>query len=288
VVADYKEKFIAFIDVLGFKNLVEASEAGTGLSVAEILTLRELFDSPEHGMLKECGPVCCPISECIDRDLDFRLSQVSDCAVISTEISPAGAINLVYFCHGIVVRFLQRGIMCRGYITRGPIHHPAGEFPIGTGYHKALSGEARVTIFRSEADERGTPFVEIDRVVRDYIQESGDSCLKEMFLRMTKSAGDSVALFPFQRLEHSFMIGGFGSEFDAEKEKVSNNNMRRMLGAFKDRVMSYVNPSNLDAVRKAQHYIDAYNNQLAICDRTDDLIDMLSYPIGTKDRQRRD
>src|SRR5205807_2134274 len=178
-------------------------------------------------------------------------------------------INLVYFCHGIVVRFLQRGFMCRGYITRGRIHHPAAEFPIGTGYHNALTGEAGVSFFKREADERGTPFVEIDRVVGNYIQENGDSCLKEMFSRMTKSDGDSVALFPFQRLAHSFAIGGFGTKFDAEKEKRSNENMRRMLGTFKGRVMAYVDPSKLDAVRKAEHYIDALNKQLAVCDRTD-------------------
>lgn len=278
---DFKEKFIAFVDILGFKSLVEASEAGTGLSVEELSKLLESFGSPDiRDRLEKLGPICCPESKYIERNLDFRLSQVSDCAVISTEISPAGAINLIHHCWGTVLAFLERGIMCRGYITRGRIHHAATQFPIGTGYHNAYAAEGQVSFFKRQADERGTPFVEVDRVVCDYLRETDDSCIKEMFSRFTKSDGDTVALFPFQRLAHSFVIGGFGQKFDPEKEKKSNENLHRLVGLLKERVMTYVDRSNPSAVRKSEHYINALKAQLAVCDRTDKTIDMLCSPRG--------
>ena len=41
----YKEKFIAFIDVLGFKQLVADSGADTGMTLPEILALLDLLGS---------------------------------------------------------------------------------------------------------------------------------------------------------------------------------------------------------------------------------------------------
>ncbi len=35
----FEEKFIAFIDVLGFKNLAESAEKGNGLPLPEIMEL---------------------------------------------------------------------------------------------------------------------------------------------------------------------------------------------------------------------------------------------------------
>ena len=165
---------------------------------------------------------------------------------------------------------LQKGIMCRGYITRGQIYHDEGNF-VGTGYQKALDAERGVSVFKREADERGTPFVEIDRVVCDYVKNSGDACVKEMFSRFVRSDGDGVALFPFQRLCHSFVISA-DRTFDPEKEHRSNDNLRRMILSLKGRLMTFVSPNNAQALKKAEHYIAALDAQLAMCDRTDEAI----------------
>ena len=34
---NFKDKFIGFVDILGFKKLVEVAEAGTGMPLAELL-----------------------------------------------------------------------------------------------------------------------------------------------------------------------------------------------------------------------------------------------------------
>ena len=271
--SEFKDKFIAFIDILGFKKLVADTQAGVGMKLPE---LRKLLDSFGAGSERERfethGPMCCPMAPYIDRNLDFRLTPVSDCVIVSAEVSPAGVINLVGHCWGAVIQLLQGGIMCRGYITRGPIYH-TDKYLFGTGYQDAYLAEGKVSAFKREADERGTPFVEVDAAVCEYVEQRGDACVKEMFSRFVKRGGTTVALFPFQRLSHSFIVGGPG--FDADKERRSNQNTRAMINRLKERVDTYVDKSNESAAQKASHYIAALDAQLEICDRTDEFIDML-------------
>jgi len=187
-------------------------------------------------------------------------------------------INLVNHCYGAVMGLLVKGIMCRGYITRGTIFHD-GEHVIGTGYQKAFEGERNVRAFKLEADERGTPFVEIDLVVCRYVESATDPCVREMFSRMVKTEDGTTAVFPFKRLSHSFAIGGFGEPLDSNREKEANENVRKLLRNLRERVLKYVDPSNEKAVVKARHYLRALEAQFAVCDSTDEIIDMLCQPF---------
>ncbi len=274
-----KEKFIGYVDILGFKKMVEATEAGTGMPLSELLEITKLLGVPEgrKNYLKN-GPTTCPESKYFHRDLDFQLTQISDCVIVSSEISPAGLINLIHHCWGAVINLLTKGIMCRGYITRGKIYHTEDQI-IGSGYNEALSKEKKVAAFKREANERGTPFVEVDQTICDYVKNHDDPCVKEMFSRMVKEDGEVIVLFPFQRLAHSFMVAGFGIKFDPQEEKKSNQNMRLFINKLKERVMEFVDQSNESAVRKAEHYIKALDSQLDICNKTDAVIDMLSRKI---------
>lgn len=275
---EFKDKFIGFVDILGFKKMVEAAETGTGMPLSELLETLENLDAPDDRKnFEKYGPAICPESPYIQRDLDFRVTQISDCVIVSSEVSPAGVINLVYHCWKAVIKLLKKGIMCRGYITRGLIYHTDAQI-IGSGYQKAYSKEKEVAAFKREADERGTPFVEVDRAVCNYVRESGGSCVKEMFSRFIKDDGVVIALFPFKRLAHSF--GGFFdfSKIDAEEEKRSNNNVRLWIENFKERVSALTDQSNPNAVSKAEHYIAVLDAQLEACEKTDEIIDWLNSP----------
>jgi hypothetical protein len=274
---EFKDKFIGFVDILGFKKIVEASEAGTGFPPSEVQKMLQKLGTPEEReAYQKYGPTTCPDSKCIQRNLDFRLTQVSDCVIVSIEVSPAGVINLVNHCWGAVIRLMTDGIMCRGYITRGPIYHTDENF-FGTGYQKAHVKESdSITAFKREADEKGTPFVEVDPVVCEYVQNHTDPCVNKMFSRYVKGDGAVTALFPFKRLSHSFIVAGWpGHKFDPEKERESNNNMRLMLKRTKKNVLALVDRENPDAIRKAEHYIAALDAQLEMCKKTDEAIDML-------------
>lgn len=279
----FEEKFIAFIDVLGFKDMVEKAESGVGIPLAEIMDhLSKLGTANDEGKFEKYGPTTCPQSETINRNLNFKVTQISDCAIVSSEVSPAGVINLISHCWGAVIELLMKGIMCRGYITRGAIYHNNNQV-VGTGYQIAYSKESGVTAFKLDADERGTPFVEVDTTVCKYIEDSTDSCVREMFSRMAKTEDGITALFPFQRLSHSFIIGGFGQEeFNPDKEKESNNNTRKLLHNLIERVEAFVDPKNEKAVNKSRHYIKAIKEQLNVCDSTDEMINTLCqpFPIG--------
>ena len=37
---EFKDKFIGFVDMLGFKKLVEATDAGTGMTLTELLEIQ--------------------------------------------------------------------------------------------------------------------------------------------------------------------------------------------------------------------------------------------------------
>ena len=276
----FTEKFVAFVDVLGFKTLVTESERGTGMPLAELLELlQKLGDGIERARFEEHGGGWCPMAPRIEKNLDFRVTQISDCVIVSSEVSPAGVINLVSHCWGAVIELLARGIMCRGYIKRGHVFHTDTQV-IGSGYQEAYLAESKVNAFKRQADERGTPYVEVDIEVAAYVQSQPDPCVKEMFERMVKRDGSTVVLFPFQRLHHSFIIAGSGHKFDPEKELKSNDNLRKILRRYKDKVMSFADPGNESAVAKSNHYIGALDAQLRACDETDRVIHMLSSPTG--------
>jgi hypothetical protein len=280
----FQDKFVAFIDVLGFKNLVASSEAGTGMPLSELLELlKKLGDGSERARFSAYGPTCCPMAPRIDKNMNFRVTQISDCAILSSEISPAGAINLISHCWGSVIELMARGIMCRGYIKRGRIYHTDSQV-IGTGYQDAYAAESKVSAFKHEADDRGTPYIEVDSEVTAYIDTQTDACVKEMFKRMVKRDGETVVLFPFQRLQHSFIISGFGRAFEPDRELESNDNLRKNIKQYKANIEALVDSSNPAAQAKAKHYLRALDEQLIACDKTDEAIRMFSRPIPSHGR----
>ena len=163
--------------------------------------------------------------------------------------------------------------MCRGYIKRGQIYHTL-EQQIGTGFSDVVTLEKQVSIFKKDADERGTPFIEVDDEVVQYIEQQPDRCVKEMFSRMTKSEEDLTAVFPFQSLYYHYTMRGFSKLFNPEKERESLNIIRGRIHEMKEQVRRHINPSDKSALRKGNHYIRMLNAQLAACDLSEEDISM--------------
>lgn len=276
---EFEEKFIAFVDVLGFASLVELAESGEGMTLSELLKIVDgLGSEGDKASYDEYGPTICPESEYFEKNINFQITQISDCVIVSSESSISGAINLVNHCRMVTMRLLMKGVMCRGYITRGSILHTDRHL-IGSGYQEAYRKEAGVVAFKQSADELGTPFVQIDPAVVAFIEKSKDECAIKMFERFTERDEDTVAVFPFKRLSHSFGIGGIFGEFDPIKEKESNQTMRDMIIGFKEKILSFVPPENESAAEKVRHYVRALDKQLDICDQTDEIIDRLCAPF---------
>ena len=195
------DKFVAFVDILGFQSKVEALERREGVRLSDLLELCSKLSQETHTKdVADYGPIICPESRYKSRNLDYEVTQVSDCAVISIEISPAGIINLLQHVSACVFGLMTKGIMVRGYITRGNTYHRGNQI-IGTGYQNAFQMEKKVKAFRIPLDETSTPFVEIDKCVVNYVKDETDQCVREVFRRLTKEDENGIAVvFPFQRL----------------------------------------------------------------------------------------
>jgi hypothetical protein len=270
------DRFIGFVDLLGFSQMVRASERGSGPSLDELLdAAKRLGDSTDTEQFTKYGPPICPAARRIRDDLDFQLTQVSDGVVVSSEVSPAGVINIIGHCWRASMSLLTKGFMCRGYIKRGLLYHK-GQQLVGSGFQDAYEREKQVSAFAKDAEDQGTPFIEVDGAVVEHVGMEGDDCVKEMFSRMTMTHAGLTALFPFKRVSHSFAIG---PDFDALREKAAVQSVRQILRGFRERVLARVDQTNPNAVRKGEHYIRALDEQLAVCDKTDQMIDLLGMPF---------
>ncbi|PHS27779.1 MAG: hypothetical protein COA84_03175 [Robiginitomaculum sp.] len=281
----FKDKFIGFIDLLGFTSMVDASESNTGRSLAELIILQTILENRDGiDNIRENGPIICPDSEYNQLNLDIQVSQMSDSVLFSSEISPSGVINLINLCWVVVFKLLQEGVLVRGYITRGSLYHDSKTF-VGSGFNRAYEFEngsykkkSSVTAFKMHPDECGTPFVEVDKKITQYIEEQSDPCLKTMFNRFVMEQEDVTGLFPFKKIAHECIVGG--SDYDPLDEMRSNDVVRRMLLVLKENIVRYVDAENQQVMRKVNHYLDALNRQLENCDKFDEAIGELDKPIA--------
>ena len=272
---ELSDKFVAFVDILGFQSKVEALERREGARLSDLLELcSKLSQEPLTKNVTDYGPIICPESRYKSRNLDYEVTQVSDCAVISIEVSPAGVINLMQHVSACVFSLMTKGFMLRGYVTRGNIHHRGSQF-IGTGYQNAFRMEKEVKAFRVPLDEGSTPFVELDKSVVDYVKEETDQCVKEVFGRLTKEDADGIAVvFPFQRL--SDLAGQ--NIMNAETCRRSLRTIRRWLTDFLEKLNTQSPCTDLEANEKSRYYRRFLEEQMGECDRIEKFLCMMKEP----------
>ena len=258
----FKDKLIAFIDILGFKSKVEAAESGSGTDLAGLLEQCSKLGQASHAKaISQHGPMICPGSKRVRRTLDYAVTQMSDSALISVEVSPAGVVNLLHHVWAAVMGLLTDGSMVRGYVCRGSIHHNGEQF-MGTGYQSAVEQEKQVRAFRLAAD-KSTPFVEIDTAVVEYVRDETDRCVREMFDRMTTSdPGGITVVYPVKSL--SAVAGGGGNFEQCER------NLRVVMGwieRYLTKLESQSPERDTMANAKAKYYRRFLNEELEKCER---------------------
>lgn len=192
----YQEKFVAFIDILGFKELVKKSvEADDAESIARMV--RRLGSDDDIALYREDGAEICPHSQKLQKDLSLYITQVPDCVIVSAEVSPAGAINIVNYCRKIAERLLLReSVLCRGYLTKGKVYHQ-GAIIFGPAYLDAIVGEKKAAAVAWFDGNLGRPFIEVDPAVSSYLSACGDECTRTMYPRMVIAEGDYAVISPY-------------------------------------------------------------------------------------------
>lgn len=251
-----KEKFVAFIDILGFSDLVEEAQA-EGEDVERILKLTTaLGTAADASQFATSGPTTCPGSGYLERSLDFVVTQISDCVVISTEVSPAGIVNLTSHCFWITQRLISLGVQCRGAIKKGQVYHQPDQV-VGVAYQQAVTGEKTTRVLRADEAEVGTPFIELDEAVVAYIRDETDECVRDMVGRVTISDGEYTAIYPFKALmDKPFRTVHPGFPFDPEDwlaaVRRSLAQRRATLATFQAALVKAKDPR---IARKIRHYI---------------------------------
>lgn len=137
---EYQKRVVAFLDILGFSQLVENADDPEWRAAIE-------------GVLKTMRETLAP-----NQASDFRLSQFSDCIVISAPIEPY-SVNLVMTGSLILANnLLQRMVLLRGGIAVGNLIHT----------DDVMFGPGMLAAYRSDT-AGGPPRISIDKTLKDEI-----------------------------------------------------------------------------------------------------------------------
>lgn len=126
----YDKKFVFFIDILGFKNLVETSNNPMEIK-QKIDLLKDDFDKQNQ-----------------KHSLEYEITQVSDCIIISFSINDKFKMYPMLLIISCVQAnaFIKYKLLFRGAGTYGNIIHDK-DYLFGKGYQKALNFESNFAEF---------------------------------------------------------------------------------------------------------------------------------------------
>src|SRR5262245_6109378 len=130
---DYEGRYCAFIDILGFRNLIRGIKQ-TGQTVA----LRDV-------MKKIHAPVgASPVSW----EVDFRAQSISDAVAISTVAMDSGLFRLVSAIEELALDLLREGYFIRGALVKGQLYHD-GSMVFGEALVRAYELERTIARYPS-------------------------------------------------------------------------------------------------------------------------------------------
>lgn len=138
----YQDRYVAFIDILGFKNLVAKSEEDPQLLERLVSALAELND---YVGLQQAMDQTKNDTSGFFKGM-FRISTFSDSVLISTNANSLGLMLLLMIVTLISNKLFEQGILSRGGISRGKMIHTEN-IAIGAGLIKAYQLECTTAIY---------------------------------------------------------------------------------------------------------------------------------------------
>ena len=110
----YSERYVAFVDILGFSEIVRQSDSDKTPKRYDALVKT----------LSEIGTRESSADEIIG--VDFQFQSFSDSIVLSTTANPTGLIYLLSTIIELSIRLLRNGLLLRGGMAKGKLHHNGG------------------------------------------------------------------------------------------------------------------------------------------------------------------
>lgn len=152
----YQERAVAFVDILGFGNLVKRADQNSSLRTAIVDALRRIRS----------------VAPPQDSNTDLRVQNFSDSLIMSATGDANGFWHLALTLDLLAFKLLDLGLLVRGGVTFGGIHHD-DEIVFGVGVNEAYRLESLVAkypriIFSREAISRANSFTNLDEVYALY------------------------------------------------------------------------------------------------------------------------
>jgi hypothetical protein len=139
----YQERYVAFIDILGFSALVKKSNSSPELLTRIISILEEVQMYASIGQAMDASAANGPGTFFQDM---FKMSTFSDSILLSTKVNLIG-LGLITTISGIICnRLLHQGVFTRGAISKGNMIH-TNQIAVGDGLIKAYKIESTSAIY---------------------------------------------------------------------------------------------------------------------------------------------
>jgi hypothetical protein len=141
---EYRDRYCAFVDILGFRQLIEQLRTSTASFEALHNLLKRI-----HGANSGAA---------IDMDsTDFRAQSISDAVAISTTVSAVGLDQLFQTLQSLSLDLLSEGYFVRGAVVRAPLYHD----------DQTDFGEASVKAYHFESEVAKYPRIVVTQEVRE-------------------------------------------------------------------------------------------------------------------------
>lgn len=163
----YGNRFAAFVDILGFKQMIAQIEAHSSGHRELFKRLQSVLNFLSDESVESNGQHDLPVYELtdggmIERELgNPRITYVSDCVIISTDDTFDGFKSICNKLTKLSTDLACDGMFLRGAIAYGPLYHDR-KFVFGSAYQRAYEVES--TIAKS-------PRIIIDRSALDFLKE---------------------------------------------------------------------------------------------------------------------
>lgn len=239
-VQQYQDRYCAFVDILGFRQLIEQ--------------LRENVDSFEalHHLLKRVHGAKSGAAVDAD-DTDFRAQSISDAVAISTAVSGIGLNQLFRSLQFLSLDLLSEGYFVRGAVVRAPLYHD----------DQTVFGQALVRAFHFESEVARYPRIVVTREVREdmlsYIGRTiGNGASKDVYPPMEilrQSSDGPMYLDVLQPVVSLLHKADSAVRMLTESEKVLHQRYNRIKDKIRERYEEAMdNPRHFEKVRWFARY----------------------------------
>jgi hypothetical protein len=226
----YEERYCAFVDILGFSELVaRLSHGETPFWMLRDL-LKIIHQPPKVENIKTF------------QGSDLRAQSISDAVCISTALNGPGLCHIFYALEQLAVSLLHQGFFVRGAIVKGGLYHSDG----------IVFGEALVRAFQLEQEVVRYPRIMItDAVVKDHDEYFGLDLFGLELMDSIEQADDGprflniLRIFPLVLRAHD--KGKDRDEYLQKANQITYQIQRRYLESFD-------NPNHFEKVKWFARY----------------------------------